>query len=261
MFNQSDIQLKPEVRHDLHSRGYAAIPHSKFILSSNLNRSWRNLRSDWQDLKVDPYMKDGGTYRSRRYGHCFYLPTTHAIAPLPHAPYSQSVEDNGFAGGIARIFEPLHDHTFDNDFLQALIRLSFSQFSFADVSMANQPWDIGIHLIRTVATRDRIGKPTPEGIHHDGLNFTSIHLIRRQNARGGVTTICDNKGRAIKKVTLSVPLDSILIEDPRVMHGVSALMPEDLLRDAIRDVLIFDYQYAPRLKVSKYDGLKELSQS
>lgn len=261
MFNQSDVQLKHEVRHDLRSRGYVVIPHGKLILSSNLDRSWRNLRSAWKDLKVDPYMKDGGTYRLRRYGHCFYLPTNHAIVPLPHAPYSQSVEDNGFAGGIARIFEPLHDHTFGNDFLQALIRFSFSQFSFADLSMANQPWDIGVHLIRTVATRDQIGKPTPEGIHHDGLNFTSIHLIRRQNAQGGVTTICDNKGRPIEKFMLSVPLDSILIEDPRVMHGVSALTPEDPSRDAIRDVLIFDYQYAPHLKVPEYNGLKELSQS
>lgn len=95
---------------------------------------------------------------------------------------------------------------------------------------------------------DEQGEPTPEGLHHDGDDFNVIHLIRRQNATGGKSTVCDNDRNLLASCTLRQPMDSVLVWDPHVMHGVTPIHPENQSEPAIRDVLVIGYNYRPDLR-------------
>jgi hypothetical protein len=85
-------------------------------------------------------------------------------------------------------------------------------------------------------------------MHHDGDDFNVIHLIRRRNATGGITTVYDNDRNPLASSILSQPMDSVLVWDPHVMHGVTPIRPKNPAESAIRDVLVIGYNHRPDLK-------------
>ena len=99
-----------------------------------------------------------------------------------------------------------------------------------------------------MATPDVAGLPTPEGIHHDENDFVCIHLANRKNAVGGVNTIYDNHRNPLESCTLLQPMDSIIVWDPQVMHGVSPMHPQDPDQQAVRDILLIGYSHEPELE-------------
>ncbi len=74
-----------------------------------------------------------------------------------------------------------------------------------------------------------------------------MHLANRQNTLGGVNTIYDNNRSPIESCTLVDPMDSIIMWDPCVMHGVSPIHPHSPTEPAIRDMLLIGYTYEPSL--------------
>jgi len=76
-------------------------------------------------------------------------------------------------------------------------------------------------------------------------------LIGRQNAKSGANTVYDNDSNPLETCTLLQPMDSIIVWDPHVMHGVSPIKPENPSESAIRDVLVIGYNYCPDLKRPK----------
>ncbi|MBL4660410.1 MAG: 2OG-Fe dioxygenase family protein [Alcanivoracaceae bacterium] len=232
---------------ELRKEKYALILAEEFSISSELAADRQHLWSDWNNLKLDNYLKDGGRFRQRRFGLFYLLPSSGELLPLKSVPYIQSRKVNAYAGGIMRKFAPLSDTTLTNQFLHSLIKFNFQQFP-VDSSMKCLPWEIDVHQFRIMASENEQGQPTPEGIHHDGDDFNCIHLIGRQNAKGGVNTVYDNDRNKLKSCTLLQPMDSIIVWDPHVMHGVSPIMPENPSESAIRDVLVIGYNYRPDLK-------------
>ncbi|MBL4774105.1 MAG: 2OG-Fe dioxygenase family protein [Alcanivoracaceae bacterium] len=219
----------------------------EFSIASELTVDQQHLWSDWNNLELDNYLKDGARFRQRRYGLFYFLPSISELLPLKSVSYIQSHEINTYAGGIARKFAPLLDATLTNQFLHNLIKFNFQQFP-VDNNKTLLPWEIDVHQFRIVASQDEQGQPTPEGIHHDGDDFNCIHLIGRQNAKGGANTVYDNDRKPLKSCTLLQPMDTIIVWDPHVMHGVSSIKPENPSESAIRDVLVIGYNYRPDLK-------------
>ncbi len=207
----------------------------------------QNLWSDWYNLELDNYLKGNSRFRQRRFGLFYFLPSTDELLPLKAVPYIQSSKINSYAGGIVRNFAPLLDATLTNQFLHSLIKFNFQQFP-VDNNMTLLPWEIDVHQFRIIATQDKQGLPTPEGIHHDGDDFNCIHLIDRKNAKGGENTVYDNDLNPLKTCTLNQPMDSIIVWDPHVMHGVTPIKPENPNESAIRDVLVIGYNYCPNLE-------------
>ncbi len=66
-------------------------------------------------------------------------------------------------------------------------------------------------------------------------------MIKRSNVQGGKSTIYNNAGQPLQTVTLFEPLDSIIVNDTRILHGVSEIQPQENGLDSFRDMLLFDF--------------------
>src|SRR5947208_15907371 len=63
------------------------------------------LAGHWDDLPLDPHLRDGGRYRRRRHG-CFVVEGD-AVTAVPPRPHWQPIDYNALHGGFERWFEPL----------------------------------------------------------------------------------------------------------------------------------------------------------
>ena len=103
-------------------------------------------------------------------------------------------------------------------------------------------WHIEAHQFRIEARPHAAGQPTPEGVHRDGVDFVTVMLVDRVNIVSGTTTMHAPDGRLLGSFTLERACDAALLDDHRVMHGVTAVEPVDPGRAAWRDVLVVTYR-------------------
>jgi hypothetical protein len=108
--------------------------------------------------------------------------------------------------------------------------------------MPNKAWHIECHQFRIEANSDELAKPTPEGVHRDGVDFVLVMMIKRQNISSGTTTMHDLEQNNLDSFTLTEPLDSAIVNDRRCMHGVTPIIPIDHLQPAYRDVLVITFR-------------------
>jgi hypothetical protein len=198
-------------------------------------------------LELDQYLAQGAKFRLRRYGRYYWSPANDDLAAMSREPYFQPVDENSYAGGIQREFEPLRPDTVHNPFLFALVRSTFACLPLTG-DRRNATWEVRIHQIRIVASAKVPGLPAPEGIHQDGTDFLTLHLIRRHNIVGGESTIYDLDRKPIQHYVMRETFDSMILEDPRIMHGVTPVHPADEQAVGIRDLLGIDFVYSPCLR-------------
>jgi hypothetical protein len=241
------ITIDNPARSRLQKQKYALILADEFSIAPELTAARQCLWADWNNLMPDNYLKDGSTFRKRRFALFYLLPRTEDLVPFPSTPYFQSSEINSYAGDIARKFARLLDKSLTNPFLHELIKSNFRQFP-VDSDLIDEPWEIDVHQFRIIASQDEPGEPTPEGIHHDGDDFNCIHLIARQNVIGGVNSVYDNDCNLLTSCTLRHPMDSMMVWDPYVMHGVTPIHPKNSSQPAYRDVLVIGYNHRPGLE-------------
>jgi len=103
-------------------------------------------------------------------------------------------------------------------------------------------WHIELHQFRIEARPGEVGQPTPEGMHRDGVDWVLVLMVRRENIASGETTIYDLVKRPLGSFTLTAPLDSALVDDSRVYHGVTAVTAIDPQLPAYRDVLVVTFR-------------------
>lgn len=198
--------------------------------------------ASWSDLPIDPYLMDGQRFRRRRHGR--WRLSGDAQVQLPHAPHYQSREYNPLYGGIERWFAPLTNDSARSASLASIQR--FGQTMFGQLAPDVATWMTEVHQFRIEARAGELAAPTPEGPHKDGVDFVLVLLIARHNIASGTTTIlADPAGPALGSFTLTTPLDTALVEDARVFHGVTPVEPIDPACPAYRDVLVVTYRAAP----------------
>jgi hypothetical protein len=199
---------------------------------------WPAFAASWNRLELDRYMADGGRYRRRR--HAVYAAAVGgAILRGPHQPHYQSRDYNALNGGIARWFEPIDQDVGGGPTMTALLAFSRSLFE----SLAGpQDWHVEAHQFRIEARADEQGRPTPEGIHRDGVDYVLVLLIDRRNIVSGTTTVHRLAGDELGAFTLAAPLDVALLDDSRVAHGVTPIEPVETDRPAYRDVLVVTWR-------------------
>ena len=120
----------------------------------------------------------------------------------------------------------------------------------------NTNWKIECHQFRIEARSDAPGQPTPEGVHRDGVDYALVLLINRTNIKSGTTTVHDLDGHTLGSFTLTAPLDTAIVDDARVKHGVTAVEPIDPTRAAYRDVLVVTFK--ARIEISRLQARAEL---
>ncbi|MEU3429818.1 2OG-Fe dioxygenase family protein [Streptomyces gardneri] len=233
----------------LRDRGYALVRGADLDVDPAARDAQGALADEWNRLEPDRYLKNGASFRERRYDRFRYLPRTRAVQLLAHRPYFQSPEANRYAGGIHREVAPLTRGSVANALLNELIRFDFSQFPVDEDSL-DHPWEVDCHQFRTRATAREAGEPTPEGIHRDEIDFGAIHLMERANTRGGDSRVHSESGDVLAEFRLEDPLDTMFWADRDVLHSVTPTAPVDPGRPATRDILILGFTCSPGLHAS-----------
>ncbi len=223
--------------------GFAFVqaPEMAALLEIEGLRGWETFAASWNDLGVDTYMADGGRYRRRRFAAFRAGPA--GIVRKPHQPHYQSQDYNPLNGGIERWFEPVTDAAARHPALTAILRTSHELFDrLTPAAVRPEAWHVELHQFRIEAHPGQAGRPTPEGMHRDGVDWVLVLMVRRENIESGETTIYDLARRPLGSFTLTQPLDSALVDDSRVFHGVTAVEPLDPLLPAYRDVLVVTFR-------------------
>jgi len=230
----------------LRREGYGFVPGStmgRLLVGAGLTE-WDGYARSWDDLGPDRFMADGGTYRKRRFA-CFSAQAG-AFRRKPAQAHYQTRENNPLNGGIARMFEPVRDTIALHPANLAVLAACRDLF-VAATPLARRPtaWHVEMHQFRIEAHVGVSGRPTPEGLHRDGVDWVLVLMVRRQNVTGGVSTIADAAGTILQDATLTEPLDASLADDRRVLHGVSPVRRADPSRPAWRDVLVVTFRGEP----------------
>ena len=207
-------------------------------VAPDVMRDWDRFAASWDRLPRDAFMGDGGLYRYRR--HALYAASAGGTArPLPHAPHYQSRDYNALNGGVERWFEPFEPEVAGGCILPALLTVSGAVFG------ARRPaacWHIEVHQFRIVAESGREGRPTPEGVHRDGVDFVMVMMVQRRNIASGRTDLFASDGRPVSSFTLVEPRAAVMLDDRRLAHGVTPVVPVEPDAPSFRDVLVVTYR-------------------
>jgi hypothetical protein len=223
--------------------GFAFVeaPEMAALLERGGLRDWGAFAASWDDLGVDTYMADGGRYRRRRFAAFRAAPA--GILRKPHQPHYQSRDYNQLNGGLERWFEPVTEAVARHPALTAILRTSHALFNrMTPAELRPAAWHVEMHQFRIETRAGQEGRPTPEGMHRDGVDWVLVLMVRRENVASGETTIYDLVKRPLGSFTLTAPLDSALVDDSRVYHGVTAVVPLDPRYPAYRDVLVVTFR-------------------
>lgn len=210
---------------------HAALEHAGSLAD------WAAFAASWDDLGLDTYMADGGRYRKRRFA--VFSATADAIVRKSHQPHYQSRDYNTLNGGIERWFTPVLPGIAAGPTMTTILGYCRDLFEAQSTARA---WHIEVHQFRIEARRGAEGRPTPEGMHRDGVDHVLVLLVGRRNIQSGMTTIHDLDGRTLGSFTLTEPLDAALVDDARVMHGVTPVEPVDAGEPGFRDVLVVTFR-------------------
>ncbi|HVK67967.1 MAG TPA: 2OG-Fe dioxygenase family protein [Polyangium sp.] len=199
------------------------------------------LAAEWDDMPLDPYLKDGGRYRRRR--HASFLVDETSCQIVPHRAHFQPLQYNALHGGMERWFEPMRRPFLEQPFWSTL--LTGIGRVCSDIARP-APWYVEAHQFR-IDTSEGIGRPTPEGAHRDGVDFVVLFLIARQGIRGGETRVFDARGPQGIRFTLTEPWSFLLLDDERVIHESTPIQPllggeSGALPYGHRDTLVLTYR-------------------
>src|SRR5580765_4431876 len=146
---------------------------------------WPTFAASWDDLGLDTYMADGGRYRKRRHG-TFGARPGEPIIRMPHQPHYQSRDYNPLNGGIARWFDPVREPIAAGASMTTILGTCRTLFErLAPV----RGWHVEVHQFRIEARHGVEGRPTPEGMHRDGVDYVLVLLVNRSNIVSGTTAI------------------------------------------------------------------------
>jgi hypothetical protein len=229
----SDTASLSNIERALTDDGYARLPGAALFDQLGITRpDWESFAASWDDLGPDLFMADGGRYRRRR--HAAFALEQGRFTRKPHQPHYQSRDYNPLNGDVQRWFDPVQDATVANPALQSVFALCADSFD----PTHDGNWHVEMHQFRIEAKPGETGRPTPEGMHRDGVDHVLVMLVERRNVREGVTRIGAPDGTPLGEFTLTQAGDTMLIDDHRILHGVTEIHAMDPAHPAWRDALV-----------------------
>lgn len=244
--------LAPELAAALRDRGFVVVPplQSDAVLGVTA-AALDELKPTWAELPRDGYLRDGGSYRSRR--HSCFVCEPQATAPLrlvEHRAHWQPVDYNALHGGFERMFEPIATSVVTNPAWQQLLVQLTKLFNLV---RPGPRWFIEAHQFR-IDTATGIGRPTPEGAHRDGVDFVAVVMVNRAHVKGGETRVFEADAPALEtattatsvlngvRFTLHEPWSMLLLDDERVIHETTPLQPDGSGAAGVRDTLVLTFR-------------------
>ena len=210
------------------------------LSASGTFTDWESFVASWDGFELDTYMADGGRYRRRR--HAVFA----ARAGFGHraAAASASLSDARIQPAPRRRRPMVRaDRARGRRRRDASDRPRVLPPSVRNAGRtAPRPWRIEVHQFRIEARGGEAGRPTPEGLHRDGVDYVLVLLVNRRNIASGTTSIHALDGRTLGQFTLTDPFDAALVDDSRVAHGVTPVEAIDSSQPAYRDVLVVTFK-------------------
>jgi hypothetical protein len=194
------------------------------------------LRSSWNALPRDDYLRDGGRYRFRRHSCFIYEPDRNSLQLAPHRAHWQPTDYNALHGGMERWFEPVEVAVVAAPVWNRLLRALGALF--AEARRVDR-WYIEAHQFR-IDAGEGIGRPTPEGAHRDGVDYVAVILVNRNNVRGGETRVFDAHGPTGVRFTMTASWSALLMDDARVVHETTPIQRDG--DNPVRDTLVITYR-------------------
>jgi hypothetical protein len=223
--------------------GFHFSPAAEFrpLLERTGLADWETFAASWNDLALDTHLPDGHRYRRRRHGIFSARAGARTFRREAHIAHYQGREYNQLVGGIERWFEPIVPAVATGPTFRAVVSVGLELFGGLRPATG---WHIEAHQFRIEARADAAGLPTPEGVHRDGVDYVTVMLVDRVNIESGTTTMHALDGGELGHFTLATACDAALVDDARVMHGVTPVRPLDAAKPAWRDVLVVTYRAA-----------------
>jgi hypothetical protein len=228
--------IPPEqLAHTVQVNGYAALSPADVCEFTHCDStSLEALKSSWDDLPLDNFLKDGGHYRRRR--HSSFVVTGPEVRQTPHRAHWQPLDYNALHGGMKRLFEPITPAIIAQPVWSQLLQ---AVGEVCSKIKSAQPWYVEAHQFR-IDTTGGIGRPTPEGAHRDGVDFVAILLVARTGVKGGESRIFEATGTRGQRFTLTEPWTLLLLDDERVIHESTPIQP--IADSGHRDTLVLTYR-------------------
>lgn len=195
----------------------------------------RNYAASWWRLGLDNHMQDGGTYRERSLANFRAADPDGPFVRAAPQPHFQAVEHNQLNGGIERVYQETEPEVASAP--MAMAGMSVLRGA-GEMLSARRRWTCEFHQFRILASLEQAGQPTPEGMHRDGVDWVFIQLIARENVDGGETTLTTADGTLLARITMDQPFSALVLDDRRIRHGVTAIVPRDPARPAYRDTVV-----------------------
>jgi hypothetical protein len=234
--------------HDTNTANLELLAEERFVFGSTgevLGKDltalagWPAFQAVFEDMPVDSYMNDGGSYRLRRFGRFVYTRDDDGLALQPHRPYSQPKYFNPLNGGMERHFAPLTDEMVNNEVMQRVLRLLGAGYS----ALEDQPrWRINTYFNRIIARSEEMGQPVPEGMHRDGVKFSCLFMVNHINFTGGDSTLFDLlTHKPVFEGRLSAGGQMLVFRDDTVLHDTTGIRPAKEGSLGYRDVLVIEF--------------------
>ena len=136
-------------------------------------------------------------------------------------------------------FKRNRHNTIRNQFLEP-DQFAYSAFDKNEI----KSWYVEAHQFRIEAKNQIDGKPTPEGIHRDGVDYVLMAMVNKENVVGGITTIYDLNRNALTSFELKDFLDIAIVNDHIVYHGVSEIQLHNNINSkvGVRDILVLTFK-------------------
>lgn len=220
----------------LRAQHHTLVPGVVMGLEAHVTQdAWHDFADHWNRLTLDRHMGDGGTYRLRRYGQ-FDTQRDGSLRLRAHEPYEQPRYVNPLNGGVQRHFDPLEPSFAAHRVLRGI--LDRLRVMVDRAAGGRTDWNIRLHPYRILAREGAPGQPTPEGLHRDGVDYIVSMLVARRNVNGGRTTVTDTRGAPLSTLTLQGAMSTLIADDAKTMHEVTAIEPQVRGKPAWRDVLV-----------------------
>jgi hypothetical protein len=195
--------------------------------------------ASWQRLEPDGFMADGGRYRRRRLANFLACPerpaTCAACTGRISRPAPITASMAAWTAGSPRWRMPSSP-------TRPRRRCSAWGAAWRMSCGPGAAWFVEMHQFRIEAAAGHPGHPTPEGVHQDGVDCVLIAMLaahqpaRRRNAGDGPAQ------RELARFTLDGLLDLVVLDDRRVLHGVTPVEPADAAQPSSRDVLVLTWK-------------------
>lgn len=209
------------------------------MIGAEAMAEWPALQASWDHLARDEYMGDGGTYRRRSYA--VLTLKGDQIARAPHSPHYQKRTHNMLNGGVERWFQATDPAVTSGTLLPLILKTARNLFSTPNDD-AGKTWRIELHQFRIEARETAPGLPTPEGLHRDGVDWVLMLAVNRVDVQGGASQVHTIDGTPLSNFTMETPFEALIVDDHRVLHAASPVLPQAGAAAGHRDVLVATFR-------------------